>query len=72
MTRLIKAGICCAALIALTLALILAPLKINVVEIMLCDTDFNSLLDEDHPYPISFEDPGETVPSGKRTELEVQ
>ena len=57
---------------ALTLALILAPLKINVVEIMLCDTDFNSLLDEDHPCPISFEDPGETVPSGKRTESKVQ
>lgn len=55
-----------------TLVLILAALQINVVEIMLCDTDFNSLLDEDPPCPILFEDPGETVPSGKRTESKVQ
>jgi hypothetical protein len=27
-------------------------LQINVVEFMLCDTDFKSLLVEDQPYPI--------------------
>ena len=36
----------------LTLALILAPLQINLVEFMLCETDFKSLLVEDQPYPI--------------------
>jgi len=52
--------------------LILARLKIDIVEIKLFKTDFKSLLDEDQPFPISFEDPGETVPPSKRTELKVQ
>jgi len=33
-----------------------------MMEIILCQTDFKSLLDEDPPSPISFEDRGETVP----------